>query len=114
MRRSARVDDNQAAIVKTIRSVPGFTVAVTSSLGKGFPDIVVGFDGITGLYEIKDPEKIASKRQLTKDEKAWHDGWMGHVRVAETATEIIVDMRQMALIKREGEKQCRLKEPRQK
>ena len=98
-----RVDGNQQAIVKEIRTVPGFTVAVTSNLGKGFPDIAVGFDGITGLYEIKDPAKPLSRRKLTDDEKSWHSAWMGHVKVAETSTEIIVDMRRMSLVKREGE-----------
>lgn len=93
MRRAAKIDDNQNDIVDAIRKVPGFTVTITSSLGKGFPDIVVGFGGFNGMYEIKDPKKPPSARKLTKDEGKFHDAWFGHIKVAETATEIIVDMR---------------------
>lgn len=41
MRRAAKTDDNQKEIVAAFRRL-GFTVAVTSALGQGFPDLVVG------------------------------------------------------------------------
>lgn len=83
MRRAARVDDNQAELVAQLRAY-GASVAVTSALGQGFPDIVVGFQGRNWLLEIKDPSKVPSKRRLTPDELAWHNDWRGSVHVVET------------------------------
>lgn len=44
MRRRARVDDNQAEIVKVLRQL-GATVRPTHTVGDGFPDLVVGWRG---------------------------------------------------------------------
>ncbi len=93
MRRRGRVDDNQAAIVKELRQIPGFSVAVTSSLGGGFGDIVVGLRKFNGIYEIKDPAKEPARRKLTKDEETFHKAWFGHIEVVETTAEIVRDMR---------------------
>ena len=56
MRRAAKVDANQPATVKALRDA-GMTVAVTSSLGKGFPDLVVGFRGADV------PDRIERRRE---------------------------------------------------
>lgn len=76
MRRAARVDANQNEIVQALRDV-GASVAVTSMIGEGFPDLVVGFRGRNYLFEIKDGSKPPSKRKLTPDEQEWHDLWRG-------------------------------------
>ena len=78
-----RVDANQPAIVSALRQV-GATVHVTSMIGNGFPDIVVGYRGTTFLFEIKDGQKVMSKRQLTGDEQIWHANWQGHVAIVES------------------------------
>lgn len=52
MRRRAHKDSNHAAIVAELRQV-GCTVMETHSLGDGAPDLVVGFQGITALVELK-------------------------------------------------------------
>ena len=96
MRRRPRTDDNQPQIVKELRKIPGFSVAITTAVGGGFVDIVVGYQGISGLYEIKDPAKPPSARKLTDKEKKFHRTWFGHARVAETTVEIVLDMREMA------------------
>lgn len=80
MRRAAKVDANQSAIVKRFRML-GASVAPTHTVGRGFPDIAVGYRGATYLAEIKDGDKVPSKRKLTKDEQVWHDEWRGHVAV---------------------------------
>jgi len=49
-RRAARVDANQKEIVTMLRRM-GYSVAVTSDCGKGFPDIVVGRSGKNYLFE---------------------------------------------------------------
>lgn len=82
MRRSARVDANQSHLVAALRSFA--SVAVTSAVGKGFPDIVVGYRGRNYLFEIKDPKKPPSARRLTEHESDWHRLWLGQVHVVET------------------------------
>ena len=94
--RPARTDDNQPQIVKELRKIPGFSVAITAAVGNGFVDIVVGHRGINGMYEIKDPTKEPARRKLTPAEKDFHRDWHGQVAVAETTVAIVTDMRAMA------------------
>jgi len=75
MRRRGRVDENHAEIVSVLRRC--CSVTSTSGVGSGFPDLVVGFRGVTHLLEIKDGEKSPSRRRLTDDESAWHETWQG-------------------------------------
>lgn len=88
MRLKAKVDANQKRIVKSLRGVPGVTVAITSQLGKGFVDIVVGYKGVNYLIELKDGEKVKSARKLTEDEVVFHDNWKGQVAVCNSFDEI--------------------------
>ena len=78
--RAKRVDANQADIVEALRKV-GALVAVTSAVGNGFPDIVVGYSGGLYLMEIKDGTKPPSATKLTKDEVAFHAKWTGYVHI---------------------------------
>ena len=78
MRRAAKVDDNQADIVAILRRF-GFSVEVTSAVGQGCPDLVLGKHGKTYLAEIKDGSKPPSARKLTPDQQRWHLMWQGHV-----------------------------------
>lgn len=80
MRQAARTDDNQNEIVQALRAV-GASVAITSALGSGFPDIVAGYRGKNYLFEIKDGSKPPSRRKLTPDEQEFHDLWRGAVIV---------------------------------
>lgn len=83
-----RVDANQQEVVRVLRTAPGVSVAVTSMLGKGYPDLNVGWKERSFHYELKDPSQPASKRKLTPDEQEWHAKWTGHVEVVTTADEI--------------------------
>ncbi len=83
MRRQARTDSNQKKIVEQLRRC-GFSVAITSQLGCGFPDIVVGAKCKNFLFEIKDPEKPKSQRILTHDEALFQTLWCGQYNVIET------------------------------
>ena len=82
MRRNAKVDDNQRQIVEWLRRA-GATVQSLAMVGKGCPDIVVGYRGQNYLMEIKDGNKPPSARRLTTDEEHWHDSWAGTVHVVE-------------------------------
>lgn len=83
MRTAAKVDANQTEIVRGLRAA-GCTVRITSVLGDGFPDAVVGRAGVNYLLEIKDGRKAPSKRKLTPDEQEFFDTWNGQVVKVET------------------------------
>lgn len=80
MRRAAKVDANHAAIVRRFREI-GATVQDLSAVGKGCPDLLVGYHGVNVLVEIKDGEKVPSARKLTADQVTWHAKWSGQVDV---------------------------------
>ncbi len=80
MRRRAKVDANQAAIVAALREV-GASVQSLASLGAGVPDLLVCYHGVLTLMEIKDGAKSASRRRLTPVEAAWHAQWRGPVSI---------------------------------
>lgn len=88
-RRASRIDDNQPAIVKALRSIPGVKVRSTAAIGEGFPDICVGYQDRNYLFEIKDPAQPLSKRRLTPLEKEFFDTWTGQVAVVETIDEVL-------------------------
>ena len=86
MRRAARIDANQPEIVQQLRSVPGVKVCITSQVGGGFPDIIIGYHGANYLIELKDSNKPPSKRKLTPAEKKWHKMWSGYGQIATCIT----------------------------
>ena len=94
-----RTDRNQAIIVKALRA-SGFSVAITSTLGSGFPDLVVGIDfgGLLGKYtalvEIKDGSKPLSCQKLTADEQKFFENWTGHYHIIRSVEDVasLLDM----------------------
>lgn len=89
--RAAKIDANQNEIVSALRKI-GCSVQILSSVGKGCPDILVGFRGKNFLIEIKDGNKPPSGQKLTPDQVEWHASWNGQVSVAnsvEAAIEIV-------------------------
>lgn len=83
MRARGRTDANQVEIVKYLRTL-GMKVEIASNIGGGFPDLIVGFRGVTCLVEIKDGGKVASARELTQAQVEWHALWSGHAVVCES------------------------------
>jgi hypothetical protein len=88
VRRAAKVDNNQAEIVKAFRDI-GASVQILSAVGKGCPDTIVGFRGKNIFVEIKDGSKVASRQQLTGVQVAWHGKWAGQVCVANSIEDAI-------------------------
>ena len=76
MRRAAKIDANQEQIVEALRAV-GASVQTLAAIGKGVPDLLVGYQGKTLLLEIKDGRKPPSERRLTEDQLKWHGAWRG-------------------------------------
>lgn len=76
MRRAARTDDNQKAIVAALQKM-GCTVLDLSMVGDGCPDLAVGRCGRTIWVEVKNGEKSPSRRKLRPSQKDWHSWWQG-------------------------------------
>lgn len=88
MRRAAKIDDNQREIVDALRQA-GCSVQSLAGVGKGVPDLVVGFRKRNFLLEIKDGSKSPSKRKLTPDEQNFHKMWKGAVVIVESIDEAL-------------------------
>lgn len=84
----ARIDANQPAIVAALRKI-GATVLHLHTLGKGAPDIAVGFKGKNAFLEIKDSAKPPSARKLTPDEEKFHAEWRGQVHIVSSEQEAV-------------------------
>ena len=78
-----RTDGNQSDIVDALRDV-GATVEILSSVGKDFPDVIVGFRGVNYLFEIKMPEGKLSDGQIE-----WHHSWQGQAAVVRNRDEVL-------------------------
>ena len=74
--RAARVDANHVQVVEALRAA-GATVQSLAGVGKGVPDLLVGYRQTTLLMEVKDGHKSPSKRVLTEDQHKWHREWSG-------------------------------------
>lgn len=85
-----RIDANQPAIVADLRDL-WFIVHITSDLGRGFGDLVVG-DTLTNrvyLFEVKNPEE---RWKFTKSEAKFHELWRGMIHVVETTEDCLKAM----------------------
>ena len=69
---SKRVDQNHKSIVNGLREV-GAEVQSLANLGKGCPDLLVGFRKVWYVAEVKDGSKSPSRQRLTEAEKEWHE-----------------------------------------
>ena len=67
-----KVDLNHTDVVKTLRSL-GASVFDASKVGKGFPDIVVGYKNNTILVEIKSGEN----KKFTPTQLKFMSEWKG-------------------------------------
>lgn len=88
-----RTDENQRKIVAALRAV-GASVQDLSRVGKGCPDLLVGFRGRNYLLEVKNPER---RWKLTDDQVMWHRYWNGKAVVVRDSEEAL------AVITRQGQ-----------
>jgi hypothetical protein len=101
VRRHGRVDANQPQIVKALRAV-GASVQSLADMGRGVPDLLVGWQGVNLLMEVKDGAKPPSARRLTPDEKLWHERWNGDVSVVDSVDEALRRLRDVNQSEREA------------
>ena len=88
MRRAARIDDNHREVVEALRQ-HGCSVLDLASVGKGCPDLLVGYNGVNYLMEVKDGSKPPSRRKLTNDQQVWHCNWTGQAVVVQSAEQAV-------------------------
>ena len=75
MRRAAKVDANQDAIVSALRAA-GASVQSLAAVGKGCPDILCSVRGAMYLLEIK-----TGKAKPNELQQKWHINWNAPVSV---------------------------------
>ena len=85
LRRAAKIDANQTAIVAALRKA-GCTVQSLAAVGKGVPDLLVGYQGATYLMEVKD-----GKWSLTPDQITWHGNWRGGALCVVDSIELAIE-----------------------
>jgi hypothetical protein len=79
--RAAKVDRNHVEIVKALRDYGAFVVSL-ASVGKGVPDLLVGYKRHTILIEVK-----FGNNKLTEDQIVFHGKWPGGVLAIVTDVE---------------------------
>jgi hypothetical protein len=89
MRRAARTDTNHGELVDVIKAMGG-TVQSLAPVGKGCPDLLVGWRNKNLLLEIKDGSRPPSERVLTPDQKRWHSDWKGKVYIVNTLDDLLL------------------------
>lgn len=72
MRRAAKRDDNEKEIVVALRKAGAYVSFIDEPC-----DLIVGYQGKTILFEVKDGNKPPSARKLTPNEQKFHDEWTG-------------------------------------
>jgi hypothetical protein len=78
-----RRDANQAEIVAALEAA-GASVLDLADMGRGCPDLLVGYAGHAWLMEVK-----TATGKLTPDEIAFARGWHGQVHVVHSAEEAL-------------------------
>lgn len=77
-----RVDRNQAEIVKTAREL-GASVADIHEVGRGVPDLVIGYKGVNLLVEVK-----SDSGRLTPTQERFISQWMGRVYIVKSSDDL--------------------------
>jgi hypothetical protein len=81
-------DDNQKDIVQKLRDTNIVSVTITTGIGHGFPDLLVGFYSskydmfFNLLFEVK-----TKSGKLRTEQICWHSNWKGNVYVVRSFDE---------------------------
>jgi hypothetical protein len=86
MRRAAKIDQNQPAIVEALRA-DGWSVQSLAQIGKGCPDLLISRDGETIVVECKMPGE-----RLNKDQLDWLDKWQGIYVIATDPADTVAEV----------------------
>ena len=86
--RAKRTDINQKDIVHALRTF-GATVIDLSGVGKGCPDLLVGFSNKTYLIEIKRDSKAKFTPQQLQFNESWRGGIVARIETIDEAIELL-------------------------
>lgn len=86
--RHKKIDLNQTKIVEALRKA-GASVFSLAAMGKGCPDLLVGYRNRNFLFEVKNPDASASDQQLTEAEQKFALSWSGQVETIRTLQEAV-------------------------
>jgi endogenous inhibitor of DNA gyrase (YacG/DUF329 family) len=76
MKYGAKKDANHHEVVKALQQAGAYVIDM-SHVGKGFPDLIVGFQLKTILMEIKNPKTAYGRKGLNKNQLIWKEQWTG-------------------------------------
>lgn len=82
-RYKANRDDNHKDVTQALEKI-GCTVHDASVVGGSFPDLVVGYRGLTMLIEVKTP-----KGRVKEGQRKWHTEWKGHTCIVRSPMEAV-------------------------
>ena len=82
-----RVDNNQLEIIKAFQSM-GATVLNLSAVGKGCPDLLIGYKNISVLVEVKSKTGKFTELQL-KFMEQWQGGAVNRIDSVDGAIRLI-------------------------
>ncbi len=85
-----RRDANQPKIVQVLRKL-GASVVITSDVGHGFPDLVVGYGGVTYLVEVKNQSTLRRSQRTFREQ--WRGGEIVLLRSPEEAVQWFARLR---------------------
>jgi hypothetical protein len=86
-----KVDKNHAEIRDAMRDY-GASVFDSSSVGRGFTDLVVGYCGCTALVEIKRDAKSRFTEEQLKFMKDWKGGVIARIEDVDSAIRLLKTM----------------------
>jgi len=73
---ACKKDANHNSVVVALQTVGAYVLDM-SHVGRGFPDLIVGFQSKTILMEIKNPKTAYGKKGLNKNQLKWKELWTG-------------------------------------
>lgn len=90
MRYASRTDNTHSTIREGLRAA-GFSVRDMSSVGRDFPDLLVGKHGLDAKVECKTPRgKKTAEQRLSEGQREFKDEWKGApVIVAYTLEDVL-------------------------
>lgn len=86
--RAKRVDVNQKDIVHALRTL-GATVVDLSGVGKGCPDLLIGFNNKTYLIEIKRDKQAKFTPQQLQFYELWRGGIIARIESIDDAIDLL-------------------------
>ena len=92
-RYGGRRDSNQSDLLAAINDIPGCVAVDLGAVGSGVSDLLIGFDGVNYLAEVKlEPVKgkvFKSQSKLNDKQIEWHGLWPGQVAVVRTLDDVL-------------------------